>query len=203
MEKKHQVLWIDDQWDKFTGLIERGNRKNIEFTKARTMEEGLKLYKTHLNKWDGVILDGYFFKNSLNGDMNAGALIDSMNEISKLETERYVPYFIFSAYTQELKKVLGNDRKIYDKTTDVTELLDDIIFEAYSLTETQIKKEYWDIFVAYPKYQDDLIRILTPIQKKDVKNNEILNTMRTFFEETFVHEFHCIGFSTKHSATSL
>ena len=194
MKKKYQVLWIDDQCDKFTGFIERGDKKDIEFTKAKTMEEGLKLYRTYLNKWDGVILDGYFFKNSLNGDMNAGALIDTMNEISKLETKRYVPYFIFSAYTEELKKVLGNDRKIYDKFTDVSGLLNDIILEADNLIETQIKKEYWDIFEAYPEYYESLLDFL---KNAITKEKPILNEMRSFMDNKFINSFYAIGFSKK------
>ena len=47
MKDQYQVLWIDDQWEKFTSVIKSAKKKNIIFEYARTSEEGLKLYKTH------------------------------------------------------------------------------------------------------------------------------------------------------------
>jgi len=90
--------------------------------------------------------------------------------------------------------VLGDDDeyKIYDKTTDVTKLLDDIIYEADRLLETQIKKEYWDIFEAYPEYYESLLFYL---KNAITKENPILNEIRSFMDNNFVNSFYEIGFS--------
>lgn len=196
-EIKFQVLWIDDRYEESTDVIELAELYKIEFTYARTSEEGLKLYETNLDKWDGVILDGYFFEDSFDGGMNTGAFIESMNGISRLESRRYVPVFIFSAYTQDLKKVVGLKYKIYDKASETVELLNAVVFEAKRLLDTQIKNEYWDIIEAFPEYEEDLIEILTPIQRKDVTKNEVLGKIRSFFDDkdAFIKEFHKIGFS--------
>ena len=86
-------------------------------------------------------------------------------------------------------------KKPYIKGTDNDKLLADIIKAA----NNQIRREYWDIFEAYSEYESDLIKFLTPLQKKDVTSN-ILNDIRTFFEDfrkPFCAEFHKIGISTE------
>ena len=186
----YNVLWIDDQWDdKEKGnfpFILNAKNKGINIEAYKTSKEGMKAFEDSLYKWDGIILDAKCFNESEDEVPDTDGMYESIDKINALSLKRFVPMYIYTGQADLLsetyfKKSLRG-KKPYIKGTDNDKLLADIIEAADKLEETQIRREYWDIFETYPDLEEKLIAILK--RANSIKNNdtEVFVTIRKILE---------------------
>lgn len=186
----YNVLWIDDQWDdKEKGnypFILNAKTKGIDIEAYKTSKEGMKAFEASLYKWDGIILDAKCFRESEYEVPDTKGMYNSIYRIKELTLKRFVPMYIYTGQADLLsdKHFINSleGKKPYIKGTDNDKLLADIIEAAKELEETQIRRDYWDIFEAYPELEKDLIVILK--RANNIKNNdtEVFVTIRKVLE---------------------
>ena len=207
MEEKlitYKILWIDDEYDTMPDFIELANERGLNIIPCRTSKKGLEYLKSELDTWDGIILDvkclsGY----NENETPTTQPMQESITEITKLNHIKSIPVFLWTANPNEVDKNQLSVNKIdmfqKGKAGARNNLFEAIRLKAGMSLENQIKKEYRDILEAYSEYESNLIKYLTPLQKKDGTSN-VLNDIRSFFEDfrkPFCAEFHKIGISTE------
>ena len=94
---KYKILWIDDQYELLSELMERCEVINgFEITKCRFAKEGMKTFESHLEEWSAVVLDAKVLMESLNEVPNLSGLRYCRDRINELKPRRYVPMFVFT-----------------------------------------------------------------------------------------------------------
>lgn len=63
---KYKVLWIDDEYEKLSVLMEICEKKHgFEIVKTRFAKEGMTLFENYLYEWSAVVLDAKVLELSL------------------------------------------------------------------------------------------------------------------------------------------
>lgn len=169
---KYKILWIDDQYELLSELMERCELINgFEITKCRFAKEGMKVFEDNLEIWSAVILDAKVLMESMNEIPNLNGLRYCRDRINELKAKRYVPMFIFTGQPDLISNELFENMvsKYYSKGDDDDELILDIISAADSQEETQITHKYQNIFdsleiLGISKYSKSIVLdILLPL----------------------------------------
>lgn len=183
---KYKILWIDDQYELLSELMERCEVMNgFEITKCRFAKEGMNTFENHLEEWSAVILDAKVLMESLNEVPNLTGLRYCRDRINELKPRRYVPMFVFTGQPDLISNELFENMvdKYYSKGDDDDQLIEDIISAADLQEETQIIHKHQTVFDVWPESKHDLLRILKVLEKEDWQNNSVLNDIRKIMSD--------------------
>ena len=203
---KFKILWIDDQYELPSELMERCEVMNgFEITKCRFAKEGMKTFERYLEEWSAVVLDAKVLMESLNEVPNLNGLRYCRDRINELKPRRYVPMFVFTGQPDLISNELFENMvdKYYSKGDDDDQLIEDIISSADQQEETQIIHRHQTVFDVWPESKHDLLRILKVLEKEDWQNNSVLNDIRKIMNDVMDRLYDC-GFCTvKHDGSNL
>lgn len=183
---KYKILWIDDQYELLSELMERCEViKGFEITKCRFAKEGMKTFESHLEEWSAVVLDAKVLMESLNEVPNLSGLRYCRDRINELKPRRYVPMFVFTGQPDLISNELFENMvdKYYSKGDDDDQLIEDIISAADQQEETQIIHKHQTVFDVWPESKHDLLRILKVLEREDWQNNSVLNDIRKIMSD--------------------
>ena len=203
---KYKILWIDDQYELLSELMERCEVMNgFEITKCRFAKEGMKTFESHLEEWSAVVLDAKVLMESLNEVPNLSGLRYCRDRINELKPRRYVPMFVFTGQPDLISNVLFENMvdKFYSKGDDDDQLIEDIISAADQQEDTQIIHKHQIVFDAWPESKHDLLRILKVLEKEDWQNNSVLNDIRKVMSDVMFKFYDCGICSVKHDGSNL
>ena len=176
MNKKHQILWIDDEWDKMSAFrMECEDLYNLILEPYKTCKEGLLALERDLDKWDAVLLDAKMLDESENEVASVKGLRKAKQRLDELSLKKKIPYFIFTGQPD-----LSSDDnfsaffgEFYVKSRDEKRLLDDIVTAINLVDRNQIKSNYQDLFsslesLGISEYtKDTFLDILLPLHYKE------------------------------------
>lgn len=203
---KYKILWIDDQYELLSELMERCEVINgFEITKCRFAKEGMKKFERHLEEWSAVVLDAKVLMESLNEVPNLSGLRYCRDRINELKPRRFVPMFVFTGQPDLISNEMFENMvdKYYSKGDDDDQLIEDIITAADQQEETQIIHKHQTVFDAWPESKHDLLRILKVLEKEDWQNNSVLNDIRKIMSDV-MDKLYDRGFcSVKHDGSNL
>lgn len=203
---KYKILWIDDQYELLSELMERCEVINgFEITKCRFAKEGMKTFESHLEEWSAVVLDAKVLMESLNEVPNLSGLRYCRDRINELKPRRYVPMFVFTGQPDLISNEMFENMvdKYYSKGDDDDQLIEDIISAADKQEETQIIHKHQTVFDAWPESKHDLLRILNVLEKEDWQNNSVLNDIRKIMSDV-MNKLYARGFCpVKHDGSNL
>ena len=123
---KYKILWIDDQYELLSELMERCEVVNgFEITKCRFAKEGMNIFEKRLEEWSAVILDAKVLMESLNEIPNLNGLRFCRDRINELKPRRYVPMFVFTGQPDLISNELFENMvdKYYSKGDDDDQLI--------------------------------------------------------------------------------
>ena len=202
---KYKILWIDDQYELLSELMERCEVMNgFEITKCRFAKEGMKTFEKHLEEWSAVVLDAKVLMESLNEVPNLSGLRYCRDRINELKPRRYVPMFVFTGQPDLISNEMFENMvdKYYSKGDDDDQLIEDIISAADQQEETQIIHKHQTVFDAWPESKHDLLRILKVLENEDWQNNSVLNDIRKIMSDV-MNKLYVRGFcSVKHDGSN-
>lgn len=170
----YNVLWIDDEWEKLDGFIEKAATVyHLSITPFRTSKAGIDALRSELDKWDAVILD-------------AKGLYESEDEVTDviglrrtkeflLSLSKPIPYFIYTGQPDYLsneffKSAFGD---FYSKFDGFNKILSAVLTEIEKSSQNQIIHNYKDLFLSLEylgisKYTKDIfLDILLPLHNKE------------------------------------
>ena len=203
---KYKILWIDDQYELLSELMERCELVHgLEISKCRFAMEGMEIFEKHLEEWSAVILDAKVLMESMNEIPNLNGLRYCRDRINELKPKRYVPMFVFTGQPDLISNELFENMvsKYYSKGDDDDQLIADIISAADQLEETRIIHKHQTVFDVWPESKHDLIRILKVLENEDWQNNSVLNDIRKIMsdvmERLYDKGFCCV----KHDGSNL
>ena len=203
---KYKILWIDDQYELLSELMERCEVINgFEITKCRFAKEGMKIFERHLEEWSAVVLDAKVLMESLNEVPNLSGLRYCRDRINELKPRRYVPMFVFTGQPDLISNEMFENMvdKYYSKGDDDDQLIEDIISAADQQEDTQIIHKHQTVFDAWPESKHDLLRILKVLEKEDWQNNSVLNDIRKIMSDV-MDKLYVRGLcSVKHDGSNL
>lgn len=203
---KYKILWIDDQYELLSELMERCKLMNgFEITKCRFAKEGMAIFERHLEEWSAVILDAKVLMESMNEIANLQGLCYCRDRINELKTKRYVPMFVFTGQPDLISSEVFKDMvpKYYSKGDDDDQLIEDIKSEADQLEETRIIHKHQTVFDVWPNSKHDLLRILKVLEDEDWQNNSVLNDIRKIMDDVMIRLYEK-GFCTvRHNGSNL
>lgn len=195
MEKKYNVLWIEDEPEKQEAFVEEAFLEGIQVFQFSTNKSGMEELISDMDAYDAVILDAKGFEESVD---EVAKLTGLMNSISTLKSlSKRIPYFIYSGYLDKdenasVRELLSNE-EIFTKGKDTQRLFERIKEEADKQLDTQIKHEYARVFeVTSEKHLG--IQVFQPLldlikQAKDLKDFESskdqLSSIRKIIEKSF------------------
>ena len=185
---KYKILWIDDQYELLSELMERCKVINgFEITKCRFAKEGMKEFESHLEEWSAVVLDAKVLMESLDEVPNLSGLRYCRDHINELKPRRFVPMFVFTGQPDLISNEMFENMvdKYYSKGDDDDLLIEDIISAADQQEETQIIHKHQTVFDVWPESKHDLLRILKVLENEDWQNNSILNDIRKILSDIF------------------
>lgn len=203
---KYKILWIDDQYELLSELMERCEVVNgFEITKCRFAKEGMKTFERHLEEWSAVVLDAKVLMESLNEVPNLSGLRYCRDRINELKPRRYVPMFVFTGQPDLISSELFENMvdKYYSKGDDDDQLIEDIISAADQQEDTQIIHKHQTVFDTWPESKHDLLRILKVLEKEDWQNNSVLNDIRKIMSDVMDKLYACGFCSVKHDGSNL
>lgn len=203
---KYKILWIDDQYELLSELMERCEVVNgFEITKCRFAKEGMNIFEKRLEEWSAVILDAKVLMESLNEIPNLNGLRFCRDRINELKPRRYVPMFVFTGQPDLISNELFENMvdKYYSKGDDDDQLIADVISEADKLEDTHIIHKHQTIFEVWPQSKHDLLRILKVLEKEEWQNNSVLNDIRKIMSDV-MYRLYDKGFcSVPHDGANL
>lgn len=203
---KYKILWIDDQYELLSELMERCEVINgFEITKCRFAKEGMKAFENHLEEWSAVVLDAKVLMESLNEVPNLNGLRYCRDHINELKPRRYVPMFVFTGQPDLISNELFENMvdKYYSKGDDDDQLIEDIITAADLQEETQIVHRHQVVFDTWPESRHDLIRILKVLENEEWQNNSVLNDVRKIMNDVMDRLYDCGLCTVKHDGSNL
>ena len=203
---KYKILWIDDQYELLSELMERCEVINgFEITKCRFAKEGMKTFENHLEEWSAVVLDAKVLMESLNEVPNLSGLRYCRDCINELKPRRYVPMFIFTGQPDLISNEMFENMvdKYYSKGDDDDQLIEDIISAADQQEETQIIHKHQIVFDTWPESRHDLIRILKVLENEEWQNNSVLNDVRKIMNDVMTRLYERGFCSIKHDGSNL
>lgn len=195
MEKKYNVLWIEDEPEKQEAFVENAYLEGINIFQFSTNKAGRDELMSDINAYDAVILDAKGFEESEDEAAKLSGLNTTITFLNSLSKK--IPYFIYSGYLDKdenasVRELLSNV-EIFTKGTDTQQLFDRIKEEADKQLDTQIKHEYARVFeIANEKYLgvqafDPLLGLLKQVKElKDFETSiDYFSPIRKLIESSF------------------
>lgn len=172
MNKRYNVLWIDDEWDKmpmFKRECEEFN--NLHLVPYKTRKAGIDALLHDIDYWDAVLLDAKMLDKNENETPSLKGLRKATQKLDELKIRRNIPRFIS---TGQPDLISDNNFKdgygdYYVKGNDDEKLINDIKEAVANSDRLQIRTKYNDVFSALSdmgisQYTDNiLIDIFMPM----------------------------------------
>ena len=95
MNKRYNVLWIDDEWDKmpmFKRECEEFN--NLHLVPYKTRKAGIDALLHDIDYWDAVLLDAKMLDKNENETPSLKGLRKATQKLDELKIRRNIPRFI-------------------------------------------------------------------------------------------------------------
>ena len=135
--RKYNIVWFDDEFNTSLEAIKmQFDDSLIAYEGFESAEEGIKYIQFNHHKIDAVVIDGNFFKNKNDNDIDVTgkALHMVVDLLKEIKFKKDIPYFILSGKVdfQKRKNPLVDILEIgtiYDKLKeeDTAQLCKDII----------------------------------------------------------------------------
>lgn len=155
MEKRYNVLWIEDEPEKQEAFVENAYLEGINIFQFSTNKAGRDELMSDINAYDAIILDAKGFEESEDEVAKLSGLNTTITFLNSLSKK--IPRFIYSGYLDKdesasVLEMLSNE-VIFTKGKDTQQLFDRIKEEADKQLDTQIKHEFVRVFeVTNEKY---------------------------------------------------
>jgi hypothetical protein len=197
-EKKYNILWIDDEHEKLSGLKLEARKNNIALTSFKSKKGGVAELQKNYSKYDAILLDAKFFENEddVAGTEDLSALFSSKEALVQLpkkfeffiltgQAELFNDSTFSKAFTKHYRKGIDGD---------ITKLFSDLKVAADRQIDTQIRHKYQRVFeVCTDKYiggdaSSTLLSLLKSLEDNDnnLDSNDKLNTIRKIVEKLFI-----------------
>lgn len=197
-EKKYNILWIDDEHEKLSGLKLEARKNNIALTPFKSKKGGVAELQKNYSKYDAILLDAKFFENEddVAGTEDLSALFSSKEALVQLpkkfeffiltgQAELFNDSTFSKAFTKHYRKGIDGD---------ITKLFSDLKVAADRQIDTQIRHKYQRVFeVCTDKYiggdaSSTLLSLLKSLEDNDnnLDSNDKLNSIRKIVEKLFV-----------------
>ena len=199
MEKKYNILWIDDQYkDLFQFIIDAEN-ENIFLDGFTSFEEGFDHLEMNIHNYDGVLLDALFFekRDQIEGSEDLKGLRKAIDKLNELKHIKSLPFFILSGQTRFEKD--NTFEELYGKhfrknnPNDISLLFNSIKEKADKLIDTQLKHKYQRVFdVCEKEYLGERIKTRLFNILKIMEDDQLLSTedhfnqIRKILESIFI-----------------
>ena len=149
----YKILWFDDEHQTLETVKEEALVNDIELIGFTNAKSGLKELEDNFNQYQAVIVDGLFFDESEQDEIDKGGTAFGKVALflkSQKDKGKVIPWFILSGQPSFVKEknilveLLSdsdfNNGKIYDKNNDedFVKLFSDIKSEANKIETTKI-----------------------------------------------------------------
>jgi len=161
MNKKYNVLWIDDECDSLEAIHLAASDFGIKLHGVKNAKKGEELIEKMLSSFDAILLDGKFHqseideRNEVINEMGFGLIAKKLQELKQKGT--LIPWYILSGQPSFVKEKIPlvelmakdafADGKIFDKTKDEeSELFQKMIADIETSDHFRIKNKYSIVF---------------------------------------------------------
>lgn len=147
MNKKYNVIWIDDEWEKMASFKEECEEiHQIYLEPFRTQKDAMDELDRHLDSWDAVILDAKMFDESEEETAMLTGLRKAIDHLNQLCLRRRIPYFISTGQPDLMSDEIFHQSygDFYIKGNDDEKLIEDLKKEVGKSSRHQIKVFYSD-----------------------------------------------------------
>lgn len=152
----YKVIWIEDEPEKLSDLIDLASTYKIELEQFGTSKEGLEALEANIIAYDAVILDAKVHKDSNDERASVGGLSNSVHRLKELKSRKVIPFVIFTGQpdlqSDSSFQDTYHDVDIYVKARDNIRLLKELVIKIKHQSITQIKYTYRDVFAALDKH---------------------------------------------------
>ena len=154
MTLPYQVLWIDDEHEKFSNFKEEAADYGIELVAFKSVERGIQYLRDNLKNINVVLLDAKAFVTEGQAEKTESldALREACSQIDQLAVHKVLEKFVYSGQkgfvsTADFRQLYPN---FYDKTDpdDAPRLFEDLKAAADRQKHTQLRQRYADAFAA-------------------------------------------------------
>lgn len=151
-----KAIWFDDEFEDWKDFIDICKNKNILITPFEDRESGVKYLKKNFNKYDIVILDGWFKKDPESSYDDTGAqAMEVYNVVKDLKKTPPLELFVFTAKPKDKTwDVIFKDR-IYIKSKHEEKLIKDILDHCSNLESLKLKHEHQEVFELFDQHLSD------------------------------------------------
>lgn len=178
---KYNILWIDDEYKKQIAFITLAEQEDIIIDAVESHEEGMLKLNANNHFYDAVILDAKVKLNKEDTTTDLKGLKASRDFLIEYNKDYVLPYFIFTGQPDYQKNSIFEDSygKYYTKGVDNEQMLEDIKNAIANKPETQVKKDFPEVFIPFKKkiidqkYEQLLIDILINYQNKDYRKKNV------------------------------
>lgn len=195
MNKKYNVLWIDDQHESLDAVHKTATDFNIKLWPYKSLNGGCGELENNLSKYDAVLLDAKFFENETDvpGTENTKWVHQAKDRIRDLD--KTLGYFVLTGQAKTYASPEFNNAfpHVFNKGVDKDEdTLFNMLVDACENREiTKLKYEYNECFEVFDlgtielKYQPLLIDILSSLENQDFRKKNF-SVMRDLFEASLI-----------------
>lgn len=176
MDIQYNILWIDDEYDKFSAFIQECEEVySIGINPYKTCQDGLLALERDLDKWDAVLLDAKMFNETINEVASLKGLGRAIQRLNELSSRKKIPYFIFTGQPDLLSSENFRDLygEYYEKSVDEERLIKDIMKAVELSDKNQIRTNYQEVFTALKTLEltgepeSIFLDILCPLHNKE------------------------------------
>ena len=185
-----KAIWFDDEYKDGKDFIDICNNKNIIITPFEDRISGVKYLKENFEEYDVVILDGWFKKDleSMYDDTGAEA-IEVNNIVKQLKKSPPLEVFVFTARKKDkLFTASFGKNRIYIKSSQELELINDIIDHCNNLPSFKLINEHQEVFELFDHHLSNTAkRVLVEILlAESTEIRGYFNLIRIVLDSVFV-----------------
>lgn len=182
MEKRYNVIWIDDEYDKQDAFIDYCKELGIDLYPYKVVSQGIKALDENISFWDAVILDVRVYCDSEDERPSEKGLRKAHDAILRLSVERKkeIPFFISTGQPdlQSDQRFRDGWGDFYIKEKDDDKLIADLKAKVDMQFETQMHHKYSVAFDLLSEKHSEMMRIAKIFEENDFKNTSFFNDLR-------------------------
>ena len=181
-----KAIWFDDEHKDWKDFIDICKNKNIIITPFEDRISGVKYLKENFEEYDVVILDGWFKKDleSMYDDTGAEA-IEVNNVVKQLKKSPPLEVFVFTARKKDkLFTASFGKNRIYIKSSQELELINDIIDHCNNLPSFKLKHEHQEVFELFDQHLSDIEKeaLVEILLAKSTEFKSYINVLRILLD---------------------
>ena len=164
---EYRVVWIDDEYEKQESFLDLAEQKGVFIEPFSSHEEGMHELLNNQSKYHAIILDAKVKKNKGDTTPRLSGLRASLDELKRVESKYYIPYFIYTGQPDFLEDKIFEESygKFYSKPRDVEKLIKDLKIAVDQSDRGKLHVKYRHVLqLADEKYLgDDILSLLEEI----------------------------------------